>query len=192
MMKAAFIGGGSLRLLPIFRGIFHKTPEVFLDGEIRLIDAFGVKYDSYFDTDDHDPVRRLWIDNIDLFTLVVCIDRQYFALEQLPERVPLRFGLGTYEYVLRETSFPLPHNVSVFPEGHYVSFFLALEEGDSMPGACLEPVRTFLRGNGLRAVSDSTAYLYRVDRRNEMLRFVFCVRVRVEPAPGNPEGGKRV
>ena len=37
-MKAAFIGGGSLRLLPIFRGIFQKTPEVFRDGEIRLID----------------------------------------------------------------------------------------------------------------------------------------------------------
>lgn len=37
-MKAAFIGGGSLRLLPIFRGIFQQTPEVFQDGEIRLID----------------------------------------------------------------------------------------------------------------------------------------------------------
>ena len=38
-MKAAFIGGGSLRLLPIFRGIFYQTPEVFRDGEIRLIDV---------------------------------------------------------------------------------------------------------------------------------------------------------
>ena len=37
-MKAAFIGGGSLRLLPIFRGIFHQIPEVFRGGEIRLID----------------------------------------------------------------------------------------------------------------------------------------------------------
>ena len=37
-MIAAFIGGGSLRLLPIFRGIFLKAPEVFRDGEIRLID----------------------------------------------------------------------------------------------------------------------------------------------------------
>ena len=37
-MKAAFIGGGSLRLLPIFRGIFKQTPEVFRGGEIRLID----------------------------------------------------------------------------------------------------------------------------------------------------------
>lgn len=37
-MKAAFIGGGSLRLLPIFRGIFHECPEIFRNGEIRLID----------------------------------------------------------------------------------------------------------------------------------------------------------
>ncbi|MBR2427736.1 MAG: hypothetical protein IKB16_13445 [Lentisphaeria bacterium] len=37
-MKAAFIGGGSLRLLPIFRGIFATSPQVFENGEIRLID----------------------------------------------------------------------------------------------------------------------------------------------------------
>ena len=37
-MKAAFIGGGSLRLLPIFRGIFASSPQIFENGEIRLID----------------------------------------------------------------------------------------------------------------------------------------------------------
>ena len=37
-MKAAFIGGGSLRLLPIFRAIFKDSPEVFRNGEIRLVD----------------------------------------------------------------------------------------------------------------------------------------------------------
>lgn len=37
-MKATFIGGGSLRLLPIFRAIFKETPEVFRNGEIRLAD----------------------------------------------------------------------------------------------------------------------------------------------------------
>ena len=151
-------------------------------GDIRLIDAFGVKYDSYFDPDDHDPVRKLWIDNMDLFTLVVCIDRQYFETGELPERVPLRIGLGTYEGILRETSFPLPENVSVFPEGHYVSFFLELTETDSVPGELLAPVRSFLQEKGLRPLSDSTAYLYRVDRKDEQLRFIFCVRVRVEPA----------
>ena len=39
-MKAAFIGGGSLRLLPIFRGIFASAPQIFENGEIRLIDLY--------------------------------------------------------------------------------------------------------------------------------------------------------
>ena len=37
-MKITFIGGGSLRLLPILRGIFQETPEVLRGGEIRLTD----------------------------------------------------------------------------------------------------------------------------------------------------------
>lgn len=149
-------------------------------GKIRAIDAFGAKYDSYFDPADHDEVRQLWIDNMDLFTLVLCIDRRYFEIEQLPEAVPLRVGLGTYEDILRETGLPLPRNVSIFPEGHYVSFFLELEDVEHMSGAALVPVRNYLREQGLRAVSDTTAYLYRVDQAGEKLRFVFCVRVRVE------------
>ena len=148
--------------------------------QLRLIDAFGVKYDSYFDPGDHDPVLKLWIDNVDLFTLVVCIDRQYFGMDVLPESVPLKVGIGTYEEVLRETSFPLPHNVSIFPEGRYASFFLELADTDEVSGAALQPIRSYLRLNGLRAVSDSTAYLYRVDQTKGQLRFVFCVRVRVE------------
>jgi len=37
-MKAVFLGGGSLRLLPILRGVFEKVPEFFRGGEIRLVD----------------------------------------------------------------------------------------------------------------------------------------------------------
>ena len=37
-MKAAFLGGGSLRLLPVLRGVMGEAPEVFHDGEIRLFD----------------------------------------------------------------------------------------------------------------------------------------------------------
>ena len=38
IMKITFIGGGSLRLLPIIRGIFTESPEVLQNGEIRLAD----------------------------------------------------------------------------------------------------------------------------------------------------------
>lgn len=37
-MKAVFLGGGSLRLLPILRSVFEKVPEFFRGGEIRLVD----------------------------------------------------------------------------------------------------------------------------------------------------------
>ncbi len=37
-MKVTFLGGGSLRLLPILRGIMGEIPEVFRGGEIRLLD----------------------------------------------------------------------------------------------------------------------------------------------------------
>ena len=158
----------------------HYERDADYFGKIRLIDAFGVKYDSYFDSTDHDEVRQLWIENMDLFTLVLCIDRQYFEAEELPAFIPLRVGIGTYEDILRETGLPLPHNVSIFPEGRYASFFLELEDVEYMPGACLAPVRAYLREQGLHAVSDSTAYLYRVDQTGGGLRFVFCVRFRVE------------
>ena len=158
----------------------HYERDADFLGKIRLVDAFGVKYDSYFDPNDDDQVRQLWIDNMDLFTLVLCIDRRYFEAEQVPESVPLRVGIGTYEDILRETGLPLPHNVSIFPEGRYASFFLELEDADQMPGTFLVPIRAYLREHGLRAVSDSTAYLYRVDQTENRLRFVFCVRVRVE------------
>ena len=37
-MKIAFIGGGSLRLLPLLRGIMSERPEIFNNGELRFID----------------------------------------------------------------------------------------------------------------------------------------------------------
>ncbi|MBE6404436.1 MAG: hypothetical protein E7040_00265 [Lentisphaerae bacterium] len=37
-MKIAFIGGGSLRLLPILRGAMSDSPKIFNNGELRFID----------------------------------------------------------------------------------------------------------------------------------------------------------
>ena len=37
-MKIAVIGGGSLRLLPILRGVMSDSPEIFNHGELRFID----------------------------------------------------------------------------------------------------------------------------------------------------------
>ncbi|MBO5544284.1 MAG: MerR family transcriptional regulator, partial [Oscillospiraceae bacterium] len=158
----------------------HYERDADMAGEIRLIEAFDVKVDTYFDLESPDPVRRHWIHNIDLFTMVVCIGQQYFEAETLPEHVPVRLGLGTYEKVLKEEKCPIPGKISVFPRGRYASFFLEIEDLTFIRREKLELIRTFLRKKGLHAQSDSTAYLYRVDHSRGRPVFVFCVRVKVE------------
>ena len=37
-MNVVFLGGGSLRLLPLIRGIFSASPDIFRNGTIRLVD----------------------------------------------------------------------------------------------------------------------------------------------------------
>ena len=37
-MNTVFLGGGSLRILPIIRSIFALVPDYFRNGEIRLVD----------------------------------------------------------------------------------------------------------------------------------------------------------
>ena len=136
------------------------------------------------DQDKPDQIRKRWIENVDLFTLVVCIEQRYFEDAELPERIPIRIGIGTYENIIREEHIRMPKQVSVFPKAKYASFFLEVADDlRSVPAERLEPVRQFLREQDLHAQGNSTAYLYRVDTSGTQPRFIFCVRVMVEPLP---------
>lgn len=157
----------------------HYERDAEAADRIREIESFDVKIDSYFDRNSPDLIRQLWIHNIDLFTLVVCIEQKYFEQETLPERIPIRLGIGSYETVLKEENCPIPEKASVFPKGQYVSFFLGIEDLKSISGEMLAPVRSYLKSRNLHALSDSTAYLYRVDHSRGTPRFVFCVRALV-------------
>ena len=54
-----------------------------------------------------------------------------------------------------------------------------VEDPESIDAAQLGPIRDFLRTQSLRPETDTTAYLYRVDSRGDVVRFIFCVRVKV-------------
>jgi DNA-binding transcriptional MerR regulator len=148
--------------------------------EIREIDSFGTKYDCYFEPNRIDPDMSRWIENIDLFTLVVCIGQEYFEMETLPDKIPIRIGMGTYQRVLEEAHIELPETARAFPQGKYVSFFLEVENLYTISSGQLEEVRRYLRERQLRPVSDTTAYLYCTTFSETGYRFRFCVRIRVE------------
>ena len=121
----------------------------------------------------------IWVKNVDLFIQVVCIAREYLTMETLPERVPIRLGLGTYTDILEEYPFPIPGDAKFFPEGRYASFYVTVEDPESVEGAQLKPIRDFLRENDMYPESDTTAYLHRVDNGGDRTRFIFCARVKV-------------
>lgn len=150
--------------------------------EIRQIESFGTKYDCYFEANRIDPGLRKWLGNVDLFTCVVCIERAYFVMQELPKRIPVRIGLGTYQRVLEEERIEIPETACAFPQGRYVSFFLEMEDLYSISPEQLDEVRLYLEENRLCPVSDTTAYLYRVTHSETGYRFQFCVRLRVEDA----------
>ncbi len=102
----------------------HYEREAAGQGEVRLIESFGDKIDSYFVGREMDPLLKLWVKNVDLFTRVLGIERRWFEEAALPERVPVHIGIGTYGEVLAENDFPVPEKHRLFPKGEYASFFL--------------------------------------------------------------------
>ena len=150
-------------------------------GGIRLIDAFGEKFDCYFHPGDTDEILEYWIKHIELFTLVLGIRREYFETPSLPRRIPVSLGLGTYGDLIKENKLPVAASCARFPEGRYACFFLELEELDTVPAEALSPIRAFLRDQALRPLSDTTAYLYRIDSSGDRMKFIFCTRILVEP-----------
>ena len=159
----------------------HYERDAEAAGEVRLIESFGDKYDCYFEGGALDSAQKLWVENVDLFTLVLGIEKRWFEEAVLPVRVPVRIGIGTYGTILQEHGFPLPEKHKLFPKGEYASFFLEVTELDSIPGKALQPVRDFLACEHLRPESDTTAYLYRVDTHAGDMRFIFCTRLKVAP-----------
>ncbi len=158
----------------------HYERDAASTGKISEIESFGTKYDMYFESEVIPEEMNAWIRNVDLFTLVINIRKEFFEAESLPERIPFRIGMGTYQDVLEEEQISIPEEAAVFPEGRYVSFFLAIDNLQSFEGGKLDEVRRYLKENGLQPDSDTTAYLYRVTFADTGYHFHFCVRLRVK------------
>ena len=158
----------------------HYERDAASAGSVSEIQSFGTKYDLYFETEGIPPEMNIWIRNIDLFTLVINIEKYFFEAETLPERIPFRIGMGTYQEVLEEENIAIPASAVVFPEGRYVSFFLEIDNLQSFESTKLNEVRRYLKENSLEPDSDTTAYLYRVTFAETGYHFHFCVRLRVK------------
>ena len=158
--------------------------------DVTEIESADEKLDCYFDDYEDDPVFASWVRHAEFFTQVIGLKKEQLDTSlPLPEKIPVRIGLGTYRTIFEEQGFELPKKYVSCPPGRYVAAKVELEDLRAIRGEQLRPVIEYMRSRALRADSDSTAFLYRIDYSREKPVFIYRLRVKVIPDQGTPNQG---
>ena len=80
---------------------------------------------------------------------------------------------------LKEREFPLPERTICCPLGLYAAAKVELREGGELSREQPVPLHRFIRENGYRADSETTAFLYRIDYSAGEPGFIYRLRVKV-------------
>lgn len=148
-----------------------------------VIESPDDKYDRYFTENLDDPELSVWIRNIELFTQTIGISKEILTLDELPERIPICPGLGTYRNIFLKSHMALPEHAAVFPKGTYVAANIELEHFDFIHRDQLTPVLDYIRTHNYRIDSGTTAFLFRVDCSGRRLKFLYRLRIKVIHSP---------
>lgn len=104
-MKVVFLGGGSLRLLPLIRGVFWHTPEFFRNGEICLVDKMAERAEAVgklmMACPEYESVRCKITWSTDLDTALPGTDIVYLTMgaRRQPTRSQAMFLANQYGYI---------------------------------------------------------------------------------------------
>lgn len=149
-------------------------------GEVVEMDSIDDKYDLYLQ--DWDVIRSWdrWKDLIEDGTIALRIGQEVLNADSLPEKISVQAGIGTYRMLIKD-EFSMAKQVVCCPKGHCLSLVAELDNLSDMPKETIEPLWSYAKKHGYRFVSDTTAFLVRIDTTQDRQRFVFRIRVRVEP-----------
>ena len=144
---------------------------------VVTIDCMG-KYDCYFDSLPASPAMQEWVKMPGLFTQVIGIEKKYLS-SPVPEVVPVRAGIGSYADILKSYNMEIPAEAVYFPAGRYATAYVSLTALDHIDGSQLRALVNYLEENNLTPLSDTTAFLFRVDKAGPKPAFIFRLRVRI-------------
>lgn len=146
---------------------------------ISLIDAFDTRYDSYFQESSQDPAMDIWMQNIELFTQTIGIKKELLLQEPMPERLPVRLGIGSYKVFLEGYGMPMPKEYIVFPKGKYVTAQVILDNLNYISKSQLQPMMDYIKQNHYTIDSDTTAFLFRIDHSGPTPQRIYRLRVKI-------------
>ena len=150
-----------------------------LDGPC-LQDFKEERIDCYDLPPSDDPIYDAWLEQIELFTQSIWISREYFSCDPLPEKIPIRLGIGTFKLVYEQYGIPMPENAVHCPSGHYVTGKIELDNLHFVSGDQLKPMVDFIQANHLHVISDTTGFLLRLEWKGQNYQFCYRLRIQVE------------
>ena len=147
---------------------------------VKELEVPDDRWDIFFDEEQPDPALDDWLEHFGLFTQGLHIPAAILEQEPLPEKVPVRLTVGTYVPILRENKVAIPRKAILIPKGRYLSAKVVLDGERALDREQLLPLITYAREHGYRMVGDTTAFIFRLSRENDHIRFFYRLRVRVE------------
>lgn len=94
--------------------------------------------------------------------------------------IPVRVGVGTYRYVLRENNMTIPENHVLVPNGVHVGQIVSLNSFDSINLLQLKPMMDYAAKNNTPFISDTTGYLMNIERHGDTATYHFRIRACIE------------
>lgn len=161
----------------------HLAECSLAQGEVTIMKAADAKYDIIDFNDVNDRQLRPWLEQPDLCTLSLCIRKELLNQDLTGEPLPASPGFGTYKNIIDKHQLPLIDTMSICPKGTYLSCLVQLDDLTLVPSAKILPLQEYARTHGLAFVSNTTAFLISIDRRQEPMNYLFRLRVRVEQQP---------
>ncbi len=145
-------------------------------GVVKEIISEETKYDFY-DFEDDDQVSQQWVDHVQDGTYSVFIDKEYLNLKQLPKKIPIKVGIGTYEILAKEHKLPLEKTI-ICPPGKYLTMIIKMNNFKEIEASQIQPLIDEAKKRKAHFISSTTGFLIRFDN-NERTSY-FRIRAQID------------
>lgn len=149
--------------------------------DVNIMESKDNKYDLYdLWENQKDPKYQTWIHHAELCTISLLIKKEILNSPSMPSVIPFKLGIGTYGRLIKENLLPTIDKLVCCKKGTYLSQLIEIEDLNEMDSTLILPLLDKAKQLQATFVSDTTAFLIRIDNSLENPHFFFRLRARIE------------
>lgn len=95
-------------------------------------------------------------------------------------KIPCQLGFGAYEHHFKTNHLTIPKDAVVCPKGKYLTTMIELEDFNSIDQSLIAPLQDYAKSNHYYFISDTTAFLVKIDMSKGKKLYAFRIRAQVE------------